>query len=208
MLFHRFILALFLFCASSSTALAASAGPLGIDHMLSYDASAVWSESNLKALKYGSALVVLGGALYEGNDSRLGKTFWKTVDSMLLADVSAYVSKAIFRRERPIDGNDPTAFFHSRSDDSFPSGEVTHITAIVTPFIIEYRKDYPAVWLLSALPAYVGAAKLKTQAHWQTDILAGVALGAGIGYFASQRHNAWTAQVLPGGFSVGYRKSF
>lgn len=179
-----------------------------MDHRLNLDTAGIWSDGNLKAVEYGSALLVIGGALYEGNDSRLGKTFWKSLDAMLLGDVSAAAAKAVFRRQRPIDGNDPGAFFKSSSDNSFPSGEVTHITAIITPFIMEYQNESPSVWLLAALPAYVGIAKLKTQAHWQTDILAGAALGAGVGYFASRRDNAWSAQVLPGGFSVGYKKNF
>lgn len=204
---NRFVLAM-LFWAMSSVALADSSGPLGLDHRLNFDPSGIWSDSRLQAVEYGSALLVLGGAMYEGNDSRLGKTFWKSLDAMLLGDVAATAAKAIFRRQRPIDGNDPNAFFKSSSDKSFPSGEVTHITAIVTPFIIEYQKESPSIWLLAALPVYVGAAKLKTQAHWQTDILAGAALGAGAGYFAAQRDSAWSAHVLPDGFSVGYKKKF
>lgn len=203
----RIVLTL-LICVTSSLAVADSSGPLGLDHRLAFDDAALWSSGNLKAVEYGSALLVLGGAVYEGNESRLGKTFWKTVDAMLLGDVSAAAAKAAFRRQRPIDGNDPGAFFRSSSDNSFPSGSMTHITAIVTPFILEYQKDTPAVWLLAALPAYVGLAKLKTQEHWQTDILAGAALGVGVGYFASRRDSAWTARVLPAGFSVGYKKSF
>ena len=207
MYFTRSILALFL-GLMSSLAVADSSGPLGIDHRLNFDDAALWSSGNLKAVEYGSALLVLGGALYEGNESRLGKTFWKTVDAMLLGDASAAAAKLAFRRQRPIDGNDPSAFFKASSDNSFPSGSMTHITAIVTPFILEYQKDTPSVWLLAALPAYVGLAKLKTQEHWQTDILAGAALGAGVGYFATRRDSAWSAHVLPAGFSVGYKKSF
>ncbi len=203
----RIVLALLL-SVISSLAMADSSGPLGLDHRLALDDAALWSSGNLKAVEYGSALLVIGGALYEGNETRLGKTFWKTVDAMLLGDVSAAAAKAIFRRQRPIDGNDPAAFFKSGSDNSFPSGSMTHITAIVTPFILEYQKDTPAVWLLAALPAYVGIAKLKTQEHWQTDILAGAALGVGVGYFASRRDSAWTVHVLPAGVSVGYKKSF
>jgi len=197
-----------LFGAASSLAVADSSGPLGLDHRLNYDQSGIWASNNQQIIEYGSALLVLGGAFYEGTDSRLGKTFWKSLDAMLLGDVSALAAKAVFRRQRPIDGNDPNAFFKSSADNSLPSGEVTHITAIVTPFIIEYQKEFPSVWLLAALPAYVGAARLKSQEHWQTDILAGAALGMGMGYVASQRDSSWSAGVLPGGFSVGYRKKF
>lgn len=208
MLHNRTIFASFVILTASSLAMADSSGPLGFDHRLSFDDAKIWSSGSLKTVEIGSALLVLGGAVYEGNDSRLGKTFWKSFDAMVLGDVSAAVAKKIFRRQRPSDGNDPNAFFNSSSDTSFPSGEVTHITAIITPFILEYQNDTPAVWLLAALPAYVGAGKLKTQAHWQTDILAGLALGAGAGYLASRRDNAWSAQVLPNGFSVGYSKKF
>jgi len=50
-------------------------GFLGIDHRLNFDNSGIWSRSNQKTLEMGSALVVVGGALWEGNDTRLGKTF-------------------------------------------------------------------------------------------------------------------------------------
>ena len=203
----RSIFALLL-CAFASHSIADSSGPLGLDHRLNLDISGIWAGSNQKTIEYGSALLVLGGAIYEGNDTRLGKTLWKSVDAMLLGDASAAVAKAIFRRQRPIDGNDPDAFFKSGSNRSFPSGEMTHITAIVTPFILEYQKDTPEIWLLTALPAYVGIARLKAQAHWQTDILASAALGASIGYFVFQHGDSWSASVLPSGFSVGYRKRF
>ena len=50
--------------------------------------------------------------------------------------------------------------------------------------------DHPAVWSLAALPVYIGTARLKAQAHWQTDVLAGAALGGDIGYYESARESA------------------
>ena len=35
---------------------------------------------------------------------------------------------------------------------SFPSGEVTVVSAIITPFVFENHDDYPAVYLLEWLP--------------------------------------------------------
>ena len=204
---YRLLLAMLL-CAQCASALADASGPLGIDRRLGYDESAMWSANTLKTIEVASAALLVSAAVYEGNNGHLGKTVWKSVDAMLLGDLTAAIGKAAFRRQRPIDGNDPNAFFQSSADTSFPSGEMTHITAIVTPFILEYQKDLPAIWLLGAIPAYVAAGKLKTQAHWQTDILAGAVLGIGAGWWAHRRDSAWTATVLPGGFSVGYRKSF
>ncbi len=186
----------------------AGGGPLGIDHILPLDESGIWSRSSQSAVQNISAVTVLGGALWEGNDTRLGKTFWKATDAMLFADVSAVVAGSIFRRSRPIDGNNPDDWFGASSHKSFPSGKVTHISAIVTPFIVEYGHDYPAVWGLAALPVYVGVARMKSQAHWQTDVLAGMALGGAIGYCMQTRENSWTATVLPRGMTVGFKRNF
>jgi undecaprenyl-diphosphatase len=204
---YRFLIILAILVASRE-GLADSSGPLGIDHRLAYDQSGIWARKNQIAVEYGSALLLIGDALYEGDDNRIGMTDWKAVDSMLFTDISATAAKMVFRRERPRDGNDPNAFFNNSKDKSFPSGEMAHITAIVTPFIMEYQKDTPSVWLLAALPAYVGVARMKAQAHWQTDILAGGALGAGIGYLSFKRDQPWTIGVLPGGLEIGYKARF
>jgi len=186
----------------------AAGGPLGIDHELPFDERGIWSRSNQQAVRGLSAAVVVGGALWEGNDTRLGRTFWKATESMVIADGSAEGLKRVFRRPRPVQLNDPDEWFRSGPHHSFPSGEVAHITSVVTPFIAEYGRDDPGVWALAALPLYVGTARLKAQAHWQTDLLAGAALGAGIGYYESTRDSAWSAAVLPRGLTVGFSKRF
>jgi undecaprenyl-diphosphatase len=207
MLIGRNPAALVAACALSCNVFAAE-GPLGIDHRIGLDQRGIWSRSDQLAVQNISAVTVLGGALWEGNDSRLGRTFWKASESMVIADVSAAGLKRVFRRARPVQGNDPNDWFGPSSHQSFPSGEVTHISAVVTPFIAEYGRDYPAVWGLAALPLYVGVARMKSQAHWQTDVLAGAALGAGIGYYESTRESAWSATVLPRSMTIGFRKKF
>ncbi|HXD39008.1 MAG TPA: phosphatase PAP2 family protein [Ramlibacter sp.] len=153
-------------------------------------------------------MTVVGGALWEGNDSRLGKTFWKATDAMLLANVSAEAAKLAFRRARPREGNNPNDWFGSAGNRSFPSEEVAHISAIVTPFIAEYGREEPAVWALAILPIYDGVARMKSQAHWQSDVLAGMALGGAIGYSMQKRDSAWTAMVLPRGLTIGFKRQF
>jgi hypothetical protein len=205
----RFLKGLLVVCAGAfTTTVFAANGPLGIDHELRFDQHGIWSRSDQLAVQNGSTLIVLAGSLWEGNETRLGRTFWKASESMVVADVTAEGLKRITRRARPLQGNDPNDWWGSSNHRSFPSGEVTHVAAIVTPFIAEYGADHPAVWALAALPAYVGAARMKSQAHWQTDVLAGVALGAGIGYYESTRDSAWTATVLPGAVTVGFKKKF
>jgi undecaprenyl-diphosphatase len=186
----------------------AGGGPLGIDHILSYDNSGIWKRSDQQALIYTLIGGEIAGAVWLGGEDRLGKTFWQAIDSSALGAVSSETLKHVFTRSRPAQSNDPNLWFQGGSNYSFPSGEVTAVTAIVTPFMFEYGRDYPAVYALALLPAYDAIARMKVQAHWQTDVLAGVALGAGTGYFAHTRDSPIILGVLPGGFMVGLRKQW
>jgi len=153
-------------------------------------------------------LVDVGGSLWFGSDSRMGKTFWQSTDSMAITALSSVVGKETFRRERPNHSNDPNAWFQSSTDRSFPSGEVAHITSVITPFIVEYHNENPYVWSLTALPIYDGIARMKSQAHWQTDVLAGAALGATAGVLSSNRETPLSVLILPHSVTVGLHKIF
>jgi len=193
--------------ASGSTAHAAG-GPFGIDHRLHYDNSGIWNRNNQKALMYGSILTVGVGALALGDDSKLGDTFWRSVDSMVITGVAATGMKYGFRRERPSQTASPNQWFKSSSAQSFPSGEVAAISAAVTPFIVNYGQDHPAVYALALLPAYDAVARMKTRGHWQSDVLVGAALGTGIGIWSAHRHSPLILGWLPGGFQVGFVHHF
>ena len=193
--------------ATSGTAMA-SGGPLGIDHRLHYDNSGIWKRSNQNALMYGTILTVAGGALAFGDNDKLGDTFWRSVDAMVIAGVGAQAMKYTFQRERPSQTSDPNRFFQGGHAQSFPSGEVTAISAAVTPFIVNYGHDHPAVYALALLPAYDAVARMKTRGHWQSDVLVGAALGAGVGIWAAHRHSPLIIGWLPGGFQVGFVHHF
>ena len=194
-----------LFCTSFA---AEASGPLGIDHRLTRADTGIWSRNNQLFLEYSSVVLVLGESLWLGSDTRLGKTFWKSTDSMIITAVGSAATKEAFRRERPSQGNDPNTWFKSSTDRSFPSGEVAHITAIITPFIAEYKNDNPFVWSLAVLPIYDGIGRMKSQGHWQTDVLAGAALGAGIGLYNSSRDTPFSVAVLPNAITIGFNKKF
>ena len=194
--------------AALGLALFAGSAAADFDHRLNFDEGGIWNRSNQNFVRYGSAAVVLGGALWEGSESRLGKTFWKSTEAMLAANVAAEGLKRLTRRARPDQGNDPNDWFGASTHHSFPSGEVTHMTAVVTPFLAEYGREQPAVWVLAALPVYVGVARMKSQAHWQTDVLGGAALGAAIGWYEYRREAAWSVRLLPHGIAVGLKKQF
>lgn len=184
----------------------ASGGPLGIDHRLHYDNSGIWKRSNQQVLLYGTILTVGGGALALGDHDELGDTFWRSLDAMAVTAVSTTALKYAFGRERPSQTDDPNRFFHH--GQSFPSGEVAAISAAVTPFIVNYGDDHPAIYALALLPAYDAMARMKVHAHWQSDVLVGAAIGTGVGIWASRRNSPLIVGWLPGGFSVGYVHHF
>ena len=185
----------------------AGGGPLGIDHRWNYDNSGIWKRSNQDLLRYGALVADFGLALWEGDGSRLGRNAWQSVDSVVLAGVTAEAAKRVFGRERPRDTNDPNQWFKS-GGRSFPSGEVAEISAIITPYVLEYEHDHPAIWALELLPAYDAIARMKVQAHWQTDVLAGFALGTAAGVLAYRRDTPFFLSVLPHSISIGLKKRF
>jgi undecaprenyl-diphosphatase len=180
----------------------------GIDHVVNFDQSGIWNRNIQKGLEYTLIGGEIAGALWLGGEDRLGKTFWQAIDSSALGGVSSEAMKHIFTRARPDQGGDPNQWFQGSGHYSFPSGEVTAVTAIVTPFMFEYGRDHPAVYALALLPAYDAIARVKSQAHWQTDVLASVALGTLTGYYAHSRDSPFILGLLPGGFTVGIHKQF
>jgi membrane-associated phospholipid phosphatase len=205
---NRFVRAAFACILSACAGIAQSGGPLGIDHKLTFDDSGVWKRSNQSALLGVMVIGDIGAALWEGGETRIGKTMWQSVDSMLLSTVAADAGKFVFTRARPTQTDDPNKWFQGHGHYSFPSGEVSTISGIVTPFVLEYHNDHPWVWALEALPAYDAVARMKVHAHWQTDVLAGWAVGTAAGYYAHSRDSPWTLGVLPHGVSVGFHKQW
>ena len=187
----------------------AAGGLLGLDHRLgSDDASGIWNRRNQIVLQDATALLVVAGALWEGDDSRLGHTTWQSLDSVLAGSVASAGLKLAFSRARPSQTDDPNRWFQGRGHSSFPSGEVMEITTAVTPFVLEYGAEHPAVWALELLPVYDGIARVKSRAHWQSDVLASFAIGTAVGLYMHARPSSLSVGVLPRGVTVGWKKSF
>jgi membrane-associated phospholipid phosphatase len=186
----------------------AAGGPLGIDHEWTFDEQGIWANRYQKGLEVGVIAVEVGGAIWLGNENRLGHTLWQSVDSTVVAGLAAQVLKRAFGRARPDDGRGPNSWFQGRCCISFPSGEVTLQASFVTPIILDNHERHPWIWVLEALPLYDSIARMKSQDHWQTDVIAGWALGTAVGYWASHRQVPLSVQVLPHGLTVGMAKRF
>jgi membrane-associated phospholipid phosphatase len=184
-------------------------GILGIDHRVGEDESGIWARNNQKFLGYGAILAGFAGGIWYGRDSELGRVFWQTVDASAISGLGAQALKFTFGRQRPRQTSDPNEWFSGHGNQSFPSGEVTLQAAFVTPFIVHYSSDHPWVWALEVLPAYMAVARVKSRAHWQSDVVAGWALGSAVGYWTAKRSDSpFSVQILPNALTIGWRRDF
>lgn len=187
----------------------ASAGPLGIDYRWPRSDTGIWRRDNQFVLQYVTVGTGLAGALWFGNDTQLGRTFFQALDASAISAIAVHSLKLTTGRSRPIKHNNPNEWFIDYfCNRSFPSAEVTLQASFITPFIVSYIKEKPWILALEILPLYVGIARMKSQAHWQTDVLAGWLLGTAIGYYCTKSHRPLIVSLLPTGLSVGFYKKF
>src|SRR5689334_16827198 len=118
----------------------------GIDHKVNFDESGIWNRNVQHAVEYGSIAVTVAGALWEGGQDRLGRTFWQAIDAEIVSGVTAEGAKRVFSRARPTQTDDPNQWFQGSGHRSFPSGEVTLVSSAVAPFVFEYGREHPAVY--------------------------------------------------------------
>lgn len=190
------------------TSTAQNCGWSRLDHRVNYDASGVWNPSVYRSVVDALTIAEVGGALWEGAETRFGRTLWQGIDSELIATVGATAGKSIFTRVRPSTRDNPCLWFQGGSNYSFPSGEASVAAALVTPYVLEYGREYPAAYALLLLPLYVGAGRIRNQAHWQTDVAAGWVVGGLSGWYAHSRDTPILIELLPQGFRIGYGKQF
>jgi hypothetical protein len=193
---------------AASTAAAQNCGWSRVDHRVNYDDSGPWNSTVYRSISGALSVAGLAGAIWEGSETRFGKTMWQGVDAEIIGGVSASVGKYIFTRVRPINDDNPCLWFQGGSNHSFPSGEAAAAAGLVTPYILEYGSEYPATYALMLLPLYVGVGRIKNQAHWQTDVLAGWAVGGLSGWYAHSRDVPIMIELLPHGFAIGYHSQF
>ena len=187
----------------------AGGGLFGLDHRVEKDDHGIWARKNQLLLLDTLLAGEVAAALWEGGDTRLGRTMWKSIDATLVGGLAAEGLKLAFSRARPSQTSDPDLWFQGSGHDSFPSGEVTVTSAIITPLVLEYRHDHPAVYALELLPLYDAIARVKVQGHWQSDVLAGFALGTAAGYYMQRRtRTPLVLSIMPHSIYLGLRRTF
>jgi undecaprenyl-diphosphatase len=112
------------------------------------------------------------GVFYFGNartsrNAKLAATAWT------VTGVSNELIKLAVNRSRPDESQ------RSRWDSSFPSGHVSSYFALATVYGAKYPK---LIIPLAVVGAGVAYSRICLGAHYPTDVLAGAALGFGIGW--------------------------
>ncbi len=179
-----------------------------IDHKVNQDESGVWNPKVYRSIFDVLTVAQIGGAVWEGAESRFGKTMWQGMDSQLITLGATEVMKYSFSRVRPANTDDPCLWFAGHGNASFPSGEASSAAALVTPYVLEYGSEHPAVYGALLLPLYIGVARVKNVAHWQSDVLAGWAVGGLSGWYAHSRDTPLLVEILPHGVVVGLKTRF
>ncbi len=141
---------------------------------------------------FGSGLLsipMLGGFYVVGivNDNdRACHAALAGMQAFLLSGGAGWIIKEMTHRPRPDDliEPDPKAWygpFHGGGFDAFPSGHTMRAVALATVMAGVYN-DKPwlgvAMYTLAGLTAY---SRLVSGEHWPSDVIAGAALGYGIG---------------------------
>ncbi|HEY6517098.1 MAG TPA: phosphatase PAP2 family protein [Steroidobacteraceae bacterium] len=136
-----------------------------------------------------SAALLLGTWGYAGLlGNRAGESeAWNMVESSGLSLVSAYAFKYVIRREGPDSTTDPNHWFSGGS--SFPSEHATLAFAVGTVLAESGNPEYR--WVRRVLGYGVGFGtaylRMRHNAHWLSDTVAGGALGMASAHFVMNR---------------------
>jgi membrane-associated phospholipid phosphatase len=145
--------------------------------------------------------------MFENTDARheAGTMF----EAAAFSSVAGYVLKEIAGRERPYVSGDPNNF--GSGGDAFPSLHVTAAFAIGTVFAESGNDRFR--WLRRALGYGIAAGtayeRIKHDAHWFSDTVAGAGLGVATARFVMKRDDpnrrgSLAVAPVPGGVALSY----
>ena len=147
-----------------------------------------------RAISHAGSTYTLGavaGAFYflgrEKNNARARETGLLSAEALIDSLLVSSALKVITQRARPMTGRERSEFFDG--GNSFPSGHSTQAWAVATILASEY-KDHRSVQVAAfATATAVSVARFAQHKHYLSDVLAGSALGYGIGkYVYHKRH--------------------
>jgi membrane-associated phospholipid phosphatase len=133
-----------------------------------------------------SALFYLTGRVR--HDERAKETGLLAAEALINSTLVSQALKGISERQRPQVDHSSGEFFDGGS--SFPSGHAINSWALATVIAYEYGPRHPAVRYASyALATAIGISRYTGRRHFLSDVLAGSAMGYGIGRYVYHQHH-------------------
>jgi membrane-associated phospholipid phosphatase len=169
-----------------------------------------------RAMGDGAALVLVSGGTFLAGlatgDEDLTRTGERLVATMALAAGAVNVTKFIFGRSRPYEGEGALSFHPGTPGSSFYSGHTTMAFAMATALSEEIDHTAATVILYSAA-SLAGYSRMHDAQHWFSDVVAGAVLGIASAKFVYGRWTIFGIRapaflVSPTGASMGYRLTF
>jgi membrane-associated phospholipid phosphatase len=128
----------------------------------------------------------------KNNDYRARETGLLSAEALVDSMIAEEALKQITQRARPLAGRERSEFFDG--GNSFPSGHSTQAWAVAAVIASEY-KHRPAVQIAAyGIASAVSVARFTVHKHYLSDVVAGSALGYGIGKFVFKAHHRETAE--------------
>jgi membrane-associated phospholipid phosphatase len=163
-----------------------------------------------------AAALFVGTYIYSSQwQDRNGLTAtWAMAEAAALSTVTTYALKYAIRRTGPDQTTDPNQWFKSGS--SFPSEHASAAFAIGTVFAESGSGGYR--WFTRLIgygvASFTAYERLKHNAHWLSDVVAGAALGGSTGVFVLDRTyggrgfaSAFSVVPMDGGLMLAYHRS-
>jgi membrane-associated phospholipid phosphatase len=126
-----------------------------------------------------SALAAAWWLYTRGQGRRQRRTADHVLLTTLVASALPHLFKAVFDQERPdrltVRGHWRGIPISGKEYDAFPSGHAVHVGALTSAASELPRRQRNAVWLVGA---GLVATRILLLAHWTSDVVAGLAIGA------------------------------
>jgi membrane-associated phospholipid phosphatase len=147
-----------------------------------------------KAISQAGSVYTLGaaaGTFYllgrKNNNARARETGVLSAEALVNGLLVSGALKVITQRSRPAGGHERSEFFDGGS--SFPSGHSTQVWSVATVIASEYHDRRSVQIAAYATATAVSVARFTGGKHYISDVVAGSALGFGIGkYVYHKRH--------------------
>ena len=148
--------------------------------------SGIGSPAAVLGLNVGLIAIGVTNWSYTG-DSRLKNAALVSLESEIFTMASVFVIKEVVGRAPPNQNKGVTHFRPFNKDDSFPSGHAA--VSFATAAVFADRFEQPVGGLAYGLASAVALARIYSDKHFASDVVAGGLLGWVIGKALSARHS-------------------